>query len=42
MPRSLTELGRAMPDVELVPYPVVAQGFRTRALVAGSGDRRAS
>ena len=28
MPRSLTELGRVMPDVKLVPYPVVAQGFR--------------
>jgi uncharacterized SAM-binding protein YcdF (DUF218 family) len=28
MPRSLTELGRAMPDVTLIPYPVVAQGFR--------------
>jgi len=28
MPRSLTELGRVMPDVRLVPYPVVAQGFR--------------
>jgi uncharacterized SAM-binding protein YcdF (DUF218 family) len=28
MPRSLTELGRAMPGVTLLPYPVVAQGFR--------------
>lgn len=28
MPRSLTELGRIMPDVVLLPYPVVAQGFR--------------
>jgi uncharacterized SAM-binding protein YcdF (DUF218 family) len=28
MPRSLTELGRVMPDVKLVPYPVVTQGFR--------------
>ncbi len=28
MPRSLTELGRVMPNVRLVPYPVVAQGFR--------------
>ena len=28
MPRSLTELGRVMPNVELVPYPVVTQGFR--------------
>jgi uncharacterized SAM-binding protein YcdF (DUF218 family) len=28
MPRSLTELGRVLPNVTLVPYPVVAQGFR--------------
>jgi uncharacterized SAM-binding protein YcdF (DUF218 family) len=28
MPRSLTELGRALPEVKLVPYPVVAQGFQ--------------
>ena len=28
MPRSLTELGRVMPNVRLVPYPMVAQGFR--------------
>jgi uncharacterized SAM-binding protein YcdF (DUF218 family) len=28
MPRSLTEIGRALPDVELIAYPVIAQGFR--------------
>lgn len=28
MPRSLAEFARAMPDAELVPYPVVAQNFR--------------
>jgi uncharacterized SAM-binding protein YcdF (DUF218 family) len=28
MPRSLTELGRVLPDVTLVPYPVVTPGFR--------------
>jgi hypothetical protein len=30
MPRSLTELSRAMPDVTLVPYPVVPNGFKPR------------
>jgi uncharacterized SAM-binding protein YcdF (DUF218 family) len=44
MPRSLTELSRAMPHVVLVPYPVVpsrlkarrwwADGFTTRVLLA--------
>ena len=29
MPRSLIELGRAMPEVALVPYPVVSRNFRT-------------
>lgn len=28
MPRSLAELRRTMPDVKLIPYPVVTQGFR--------------
>jgi uncharacterized SAM-binding protein YcdF (DUF218 family) len=28
MPRSLTELGRAMPEITFVPYPVVPQGLR--------------
>lgn len=28
MPRSLTEFSRAMPGVELVPYPVVARNYR--------------
>jgi uncharacterized SAM-binding protein YcdF (DUF218 family) len=28
MPRSLTELGRVMPNAQLIPYPVVTQGFR--------------
>jgi uncharacterized SAM-binding protein YcdF (DUF218 family) len=44
MPRSLTELGRAMPDVALLPHPVVPNrfnakrwwmdGFTTRVLLA--------
>jgi uncharacterized SAM-binding protein YcdF (DUF218 family) len=29
MPRSLIELGRAMPGTALVPYPVVSRNFRT-------------
>ena len=29
MPRSLVELGRAMPATTLVPYPVVSRNFRT-------------
>jgi uncharacterized SAM-binding protein YcdF (DUF218 family) len=29
MPRSLIELGRVMPGVALVPYPVVSRNFRT-------------
>jgi len=29
MPRSLVELGRAMPEIALVPYPVVSRNFRT-------------
>lgn len=29
MPRSLVELERAMPEVALVPYPVVSRNFRT-------------
>ena len=29
MPRSLIELGRAMPATALVPYPVVSRNFRT-------------
>jgi uncharacterized SAM-binding protein YcdF (DUF218 family) len=30
MPRSLTELSRAMPEVTFVPYPVVPNGFKPR------------
>jgi uncharacterized SAM-binding protein YcdF (DUF218 family) len=30
MPRSLTELSRAMPDIALVPYPVVPSRFKAR------------
>ena len=29
MPRSLAEIGRAMPATALVPYPVVSSNFRT-------------
>ena len=29
MPRSLTEIGRAMPATALIPYPVVSANFRT-------------
>jgi uncharacterized SAM-binding protein YcdF (DUF218 family) len=29
MPRTLTELGRAMPRATLIPYPVVSRNFRT-------------
>ena len=28
MPRSLTELGRALPGIALIPYPVVPRSFR--------------
>lgn len=28
MPRSLVELGRVMPNVTLIPYPVVSESFR--------------
>ena len=38
MPRSLTELGRVMPDVKLVPYPVVTQGFRKERWWRDFGD----
>ena len=31
MPRSLIELGRAMPAATLVPYPVLSRNFRTEA-----------
>ncbi len=31
MPRSLIELGRVMPELTLVPYPVVSSNFRTEA-----------
>ena len=30
MPRSLTELGRAMPGITLLPYPVVPSRFNAR------------
>ena len=42
MPRSLTELGRVMPDVRLVPYPVGRAGLPQGALVARFRARRAS
>lgn len=29
MPRTLTELGRAMPKMTLIPYPVMSRNFRT-------------
>jgi len=29
MPRTLIELGRVMPEIALVPYPVVSRNFRT-------------
>ena len=41
MPRSLTELGRAMPDVSLVPYPVLPQAFRKERWWQRSRQRRA-
>jgi len=31
MPRALVELGRAIPEVELVPYPVVSERLREEA-----------
>jgi len=31
LPRSLSEFSRAMPDIALVPYPVVPETFRDRA-----------
>jgi uncharacterized SAM-binding protein YcdF (DUF218 family) len=31
MPRSLAELGRAMPSIRLIPHPVSPKGFRTEA-----------
>jgi len=31
LPRSLSEFSRAMPDIALVPYPVVPEAFRDRA-----------
>jgi uncharacterized SAM-binding protein YcdF (DUF218 family) len=31
MPRSLVELGRALPSATLVPYPVVSRNFRTES-----------
>jgi uncharacterized SAM-binding protein YcdF (DUF218 family) len=31
MPRSLAELGRTLPNTELIPYPVVPKGFETEA-----------
>ena len=30
MPRTLAELGRAMPEATLIPYPVIAGNFRDR------------
>jgi uncharacterized SAM-binding protein YcdF (DUF218 family) len=40
MPRSLTELGRAMPGVTLVPYPVVSQSFRNERWWMHAGTAR--
>jgi uncharacterized SAM-binding protein YcdF (DUF218 family) len=40
MPRSLVELGRAMPDVTLVPYPVVSQTLHTQPWWAHAATAR--
>ena len=40
MPRSLTELGRAMPDVALVPYPVTSRNVRTERWWLHAGSAR--
>jgi uncharacterized SAM-binding protein YcdF (DUF218 family) len=40
MPRSLIELGRAMPEVALVPYPVVSRNFRTERWWMHAGTAR--
>jgi len=40
MPRSLTELGRAMPDVVLIPYPVISGNFHTERWWLHAGTAR--
>jgi uncharacterized SAM-binding protein YcdF (DUF218 family) len=40
MPRSLTELGRAMPGVALVPYPVVSRHLQTEHWWTNAGTAR--
>jgi len=40
MPRSLTELGRALPQVALLPYPVVPHAFRAERWWMHAGSLR--
>ena len=40
MPRSLVELARVMPEVTLVPYPVVSRNFRTERWWMHAGTAR--
>ncbi|HEU0058719.1 MAG TPA: YdcF family protein [Hyphomicrobiaceae bacterium] len=40
MPRSLTELGRALPQVALIPYPVVPRSFRAERWWLHAGSLR--
>jgi uncharacterized SAM-binding protein YcdF (DUF218 family) len=40
MPRSLTELGRALPHVALIPYPVVPRAFRAERWWMHAGSIR--
>lgn len=40
MPRSLIELGRAMPQVALLPHPVVSRNFRTERWWLHAGSSR--
>jgi uncharacterized SAM-binding protein YcdF (DUF218 family) len=40
MPRSLTELGRALPHVALIPYPVVPRTFRAERWWMHAGSLR--
>ena len=40
MPRALAEIGSALPDVELLAYPVVSERGRTRAWWADGPSAR--
>jgi uncharacterized SAM-binding protein YcdF (DUF218 family) len=40
MPRSMTELGRALPQVALIPYPVVPRTFRAERWWMHAGSMR--